>query len=447
MSFKHIADFVPDYQGLPTLDEMYSHTSILAAQKNPLITIRPLGVSREGEPIELISVGCGKHQALLVGTPHPNEPIGCLTIEFLLDHLIADQQLRQELDYTWHFIKSIEPDGLRINEGWLKTPHDFNTYLKHFFRPALDEQADYTFPLNIPNYSFANSSPENIVWQEAIRIVKPDLLVSLHNSEHGGVFYVLTEEIEELSAQLVKQPEIYGMPLDVVGELFAETKQLHPGVFLAPNIENLVSAPVEARVYNAGNSSFGFTKKMGTFGLVVETPYWKEVNSLASEEMMSLEGVMAPLTSTAEEVISLITTLIPRLSLLAKGREIRFVRAINEMQLQIQQTTQINLTQFQMQLPVAVCQAHQRSMRMMYLRPISMLRQLAFMVESRCGESDTFPKAAEEMARSFLDKSISDPVLSLGMEPVSLKTSVSIQVDAILTTALLLQQKALGSLN
>jgi hypothetical protein len=51
------------------------------------------------------------------------------------------------------------------------------------------------------------------------------------------------------------------------------------------------------------------------------------------------------------------------------------------------------------------------------------------------------------MARSFLDKSISDPVLSLGMEPVSLKTSVSIQVDAILTTALLLQQKALGSLN
>ena len=86
-------------------------------------------------------------------------------------------------------------------------------------------------------------------------------------------------------------------------------------------------------------------------------------------------------------------------------------------------------------------------MRMMYLRPISMLRQLAFMVESRCGESDTFPKAAEKMARSFLDKSISDPVLSLGMEPVSLKTSVSIQVDAILTTALLLQQKALGSLN
>ena len=88
MSFKHIADFVPDYQGLPTLDEMYSHTSILVAQKNPLVTIRPLGVSREGEPIELISVGCGKHQALLVGTPHPNEPIGCLTIEFLLDHLI-----------------------------------------------------------------------------------------------------------------------------------------------------------------------------------------------------------------------------------------------------------------------------------------------------------------------------------------------------------------------
>jgi hypothetical protein len=185
---------------------------------------------------------------------------------------------------------------------------------------------------------------------------------------------------------------------------------------------------------------------MGTFGLVVETPYWKEVNSLGSEEMMSLEAIMAPLTSTAEEVISLITTLLPRLSLLAKDRETRFVRAINEMQLQIQQTTQINLKQFQMQLPVAIGQAHQRSMRMMYLRPISMLRQLACMVESRSCESDTFPKAAKEMARSFLDNSISDPLLSLGMEPVSLKTSVSIQVDAILTTALLLQQKALGSL-
>jgi len=30
--------------------------------------------------------------------------------------------LREELGYTWHFIKSIDADGMRLNEGWFKGP-------------------------------------------------------------------------------------------------------------------------------------------------------------------------------------------------------------------------------------------------------------------------------------------------------------------------------------
>lgn len=51
------------------------------------------------------------------GAPHPHELVACLMIEQLIDRLCAGSEFRCALPHRWHFIKAIEPDALRLNEG------------------------------------------------------------------------------------------------------------------------------------------------------------------------------------------------------------------------------------------------------------------------------------------------------------------------------------------
>ena len=80
--------------------------------------------------------------------------------------------------------------------------------------------------------------------------------------------------------------------------------------------------------------------------------------------------------------------------------------------------------------------------RLAHLRPIAMLRRLAAMISARSGDPDRLSELAQEQTRQYLDAALADPMLTSGMEPVPLKTSVSIQVDAILTAASMLQREA-----
>ena len=84
--------------------------------------------------------------ALVFGLPHPNEPIGGLTAVHLARRLADDADLRERLGHRWHVVACIDPDGLRLNEGWLAGPFTREHYLRHFYRPAGDEQVEWTFP-------------------------------------------------------------------------------------------------------------------------------------------------------------------------------------------------------------------------------------------------------------------------------------------------------------
>ena len=96
----------------------------------------------------------------MFGGPHPNEPVGCMAIEFLTRRLCEDEALRTELGYTWHFIKSIDADGMRLNEGWFKGPFTPTQYAWHFFRPAPFDQVEWTFPLDYKTLHFDTPMPE-----------------------------------------------------------------------------------------------------------------------------------------------------------------------------------------------------------------------------------------------------------------------------------------------
>lgn len=59
------------------------------------------GESTEGRAIELMTVGKGKRKVMWVGTPHPNEPIGTLTIDFLSRYLCEHPEMTEKLDTTF----------------------------------------------------------------------------------------------------------------------------------------------------------------------------------------------------------------------------------------------------------------------------------------------------------------------------------------------------------
>ena len=124
MNLQGIAASIPHYESFLTVDEMRASTAQLHAEFPELTSVRVVGATREDDPIELLSVQHreGLPNAFLFGAPHPNEPIGSMAIEFISRLLCEDKELRAELGYNWHFIKCIDADGTRLNEGWFRGP-------------------------------------------------------------------------------------------------------------------------------------------------------------------------------------------------------------------------------------------------------------------------------------------------------------------------------------
>ena len=422
---------------------MLQRTAELRESSSPLVKVRRIGFSRYGDPIDLISIGRGMRNALLVGTPHPNEPIGCLTIEFLIEHLQQDPSLAGELDFTWHFIKTIEPDGLRLNEGWLKRVHDPATYLHHYFRPAFDEQAEYTFPLSLPHHEFDKSTPENLAWQEAIQLVRPDLMVSLHNAEHGGGFYILSRDVGTLAAQLAAQLAQHSVPVDLVGDMGAELRQLAPGVFQTSSVAQTLAASGGRIPWSAGDMSFGHTESLGTLGLIIEVPYWIEVDtrSAAHEPDVALSDALKPALAWSDDVGSLLERHRQVFQGPCVGKEERFARAIDECRKVVTAYHKLFGLLPATPLSASVAAAQQRVMRLQLLRPVAMLARLATLIEQRVdhGEFRDAAVLAQVEASTYLSIALNEPLLAQGLKPLPLRSSVQLQVDAVLTAARALQ--------
>ena len=174
MDLRSIAADVPNYQEFLTVDELNLSSGRLREQFPELVSTKEIGKTRNGEPIELLTIAGGEANAFVFGGPHPNEPIGCMTIEYLSRRLCEDESLRGELGYTWHFIKTIDADGMRLNEGWFKGPFSPTNYARHFYRPARAEQVEWTFPIEYKSLQFDDPLPETRALMQVIDETKPN---------------------------------------------------------------------------------------------------------------------------------------------------------------------------------------------------------------------------------------------------------------------------------
>jgi hypothetical protein len=308
MDLRKIAQEIPDYDRFLTIDELNASSHQLVADYPDLASIRVVGNTRAGDPIELLTIKGGEKQAFVFGGPHPNEPIGCMMVEYLSRKLCEDDALREELGFTWHFIKSIDSDGMRLNEGWFKGPFTPTNYAKNFFRPASFDQVEWTFPIDYKDLHFHSPLPETEALMKVIDEVKPALMYSLHNAGFGGVYYYISHRAEPLYEIYQEIPTWYDLALDL-GE-----PEVNYAELFAPAIYGMITVkdsydyleqngiPDPASKMQAGASSAEYAEKYGSFFLVVEMPYYDDprVNDMSLTDRLRRDVILEGLDAAAE---------------------------------------------------------------------------------------------------------------------------------------------------
>jgi hypothetical protein len=267
---------IPEFVAIPSVDELNREFSEIAERAG--LPLRRIGTSRLGEPLHALTVGTGPAQAVIFGGVHPNEPIGALTALHLAATLVDEPELAARLGYTWHIVPCIDPDGARLNEGWFAGPFTRGHYARHFYRPAADEQVEWTFPFSYKKAYFDRMMPETVALMRLIDDVRPAFMCSLHNGEHGGVYYYLSRPAPELYEPLHAIAAAVKLPLDTGEPEVPYTPRYAEAIFGMGRSEDAYdfaeAAGLDPTRWDAGASSAAYAEKYGTLTLVTEVPYW-----------------------------------------------------------------------------------------------------------------------------------------------------------------------------
>lgn len=272
---------VPDYREFLTVQELSASSRDLARRYPKIVTLQTIGTSTEGRPIEMLTIGNGSTRALLLGTPHPNEPIGTLTLEFLARRLCEDDDLREELGYTFYVIKCADPDGTVLNEGWFKEPFTPLTYALNFYRPPHREQVEWSFPVHYKSLHFQSPCPETKAIMEVMEQSRPTFLYSLHNAGFCGVYFYVSRPLPGLFPRLRRVVAAQGLPIHQGEPEVPYVKRFDDGIFALFGVQetydylarNLTEDP--APLIEGGTSSDDYLKTLTAgYSLVSELPYY-----------------------------------------------------------------------------------------------------------------------------------------------------------------------------
>lgn len=281
MRYSHVIEEVPDYQQFLTVDELDARTIDLARRYPNEVELIEAGRSTAGHPIYCLKIGNGSRNALAIGCPHPNEPIGSMTLEYLSERLAGDRAFREDLDYTWYIIKCSDPDGTALNEKWFKGPYTIYNYIRNFYRPASNRQVEWTFPIDYKRLSFHAPIAETRALIRLIDRIKPRFLYSLHNAGFGGAFWYISKEIPAIYEKLPEIAKRSRVPLNCGEAEVPFAQKLAPAVFKLINTKDMYeyyakfAGASPEKFINFGTSSDDYANTVGnTCSLVCELPYF-----------------------------------------------------------------------------------------------------------------------------------------------------------------------------
>lgn len=284
---EHVLDRLPAIHAFPTVDEMVALTLDLPRRYPELVSVRAVGESRSGEAILLVSIvsPSSRGRALVIGQPHPNEPIGMATIATLCERLLADPAALAATGVDWHFVPVADPDGTRLNEGWFAGPWTREHYARNFYRPEGEQQVEWTFPFTCEGFEVNAPMPETIALMSAIDQVRPTVMASLHNGEMGGAYFYASKGAP--AAYYRRLGEIcskHSLPLHLGDPEVPFSEVLGPAVFSVPFAQQmhdyLVAVGADPATMVSGSSSLEYALRHNSvFGIAIELPYWRDDRS------------------------------------------------------------------------------------------------------------------------------------------------------------------------
>jgi len=222
---KKILKEIPAYTEFKTGDELQAGGRQLAVDfpgltdSGFLKVHEEFGTSTEGKAIDLLEIGPekSKRTVMWVGTPHPNEAVGTLAIDFMSRYLCEHPEVAERLETKFIFIKNADPDGLELNEGWLKKlkkgEMDPLEYALGFYRPPYGEEFEWDFPIDYKTLHFSKdeASNESKMLKKAFDKYRPDFYYSLHNNGFGSAYFGIYPPRDELFSplqQLIKDQDL-----------------------------------------------------------------------------------------------------------------------------------------------------------------------------------------------------------------------------------------------
>ncbi|HIP99390.1 TPA: hypothetical protein EYH33_02535 [Candidatus Bipolaricaulota bacterium] len=273
---------IPYYQYFLTVEELDRSSRVLAREYPSVVRLEEIGRSQEGRPIYALHIGEGPRTAFLFATPHPNEPIGAMLVEFLSQKLAQDREFREWSGFKWVLVKCSDPDGTRLNEGWFRGPFTPLNYARHFYRPPHHQQVEWTFPVHYKTLHFDSPLPETRALMRVIQEEKPLFIYSLHNAGFGGAYFYVTEPCEPLYGPLRAGAVSQGIPLHLGEPEMPYAVKLSDAIYLMPRIQDSYdylarhSHKDPAEVLRGGTSSADYALSLvpDAFVLVCEVPYF-----------------------------------------------------------------------------------------------------------------------------------------------------------------------------
>ena len=203
---------VLDYHHFFTLEELDKKAHEVSSKYN--FKLQQIGNSAQGHPIYTITAGRGAKKAFVWGFPHPNEPIGSLTVDWLINYFGTHPQELEKSGYTWIFMYTADPDGTKLNEPWFKGPFTLDNYFKGYFRQQANRMIDWTFPIEYEDAKWNKPTPETQAIIHILDAEKPDVMYPLHNAGFGGAYFFGTRKLsQEYYANIRKLTSSLGIPM------------------------------------------------------------------------------------------------------------------------------------------------------------------------------------------------------------------------------------------
>lgn len=433
--------YVPsEIDRLLTVDELNAAVEGLVREFPEQARLRRVGSSRQGDPLDLLSVGDGREHLLVVGGPHPNEPIGLLTVVHLARLVAENAQVRGR--YTWNFIPCLDPDATRLNESWFDGALTIRRYHEEMYRPAFDEQPEWTFPVLQNGAYFDRMLPETQALARVIDELKPRFTYSLHNGDFGGVFYILNRDVPGAAEALAEVGERRGVPLshgpiDTLG-----WEEAGPAVYILPPAEALSLATArEDGTAASGSSSMHYAERHGATTLVAEAPLWHDSRAndvTPSDQLYSevLEEGVRDAQGAIDELTRILDKARPHLKVDAPYRR-SLEGHVGQMEALAGGYQTMAKVFAGRNATVAESFAVRCVTRMLRLRTSGMLRQ-QLDLEHRAGNRPPVLRTAASEAGALFDRWCEEAEEYLAAEPYPLRDLVAVQVEAALAVVRLL---------